>query len=70
MCYGGSGGGGGGNRLPCVSRDVPMGSHGRESTGVSPERGKSTVAHGKNIAFGDVLLHAVWESANGGEDLA
>ena len=46
-----------GNRLPCVSGDVPMGTHGRESTGVSPERGKSTVlvAHSKNLASCDVI---------------
>ena len=46
-------GGGKGNRLPCVSSGIPVGTRGSESTGITPERGKSTVAHGKNIAFGD-----------------
>ena len=49
-------GGGGGNRLPCVSCVIPVGTRGSESTGNTPERGKSTVAHGKNIAFGDVSI--------------
>ena len=40
--------------FPVSFQWAPMGSHGRESTGVSQERGKSTVAHRKNIAFGDV----------------
>ena len=53
MCNGSSGGGGGGNRLPWVSCGIPVGTRGSESTGVTWERGKSTVAHCKNIAFGD-----------------
>ena len=45
--------GGGGNMLPCISCGIPAGTHGSESTAITAERGKSTVAHRKNIAFGD-----------------
>ena len=33
-----------------------MGTRGSESTGVTRDRAKSTVAHGKNIAFGDGVV--------------
>ena len=42
------------------SREFPWGHRGNESTGVIPEARKYTVAHGKNIAFGDVSLF-LWE---------
>ena len=57
--------GGGGHRLPCVSCGIPVGTRGSESTGVTRERGKSTVAHGKNIAFGDEASDASMASTAG-----
>ena len=35
------------------SHEFPWGPRRNESTGVTPEARKYTVAHGKNIAFGD-----------------
>ena len=56
MCNGSSGGGGGGNQLPWVSCGIPAGTPGSENTGVTQQWGESTVAHGKNIAFRDMVL--------------
>ena len=41
--------------FPAGSRGLPVGTCGRKSIGVTPEARKSTVAHGKKIAFGDAL---------------
>ena len=37
------------------SHNFPRGHRRNESTGVTPEARKYTVAHGENIAFGDAL---------------
>ena len=46
-----------GARSSMSSHNFPWGHRRNESTGVTPEARKYTVAHGENIAFGDVFSY-------------